>query len=178
MSRFRLRLPSTTRHTPRRAAPESELTLGGTRGSLGFGRWSGRQARTDIGSGAAARSGRANAVEREIARQAGRLRGLDVYSGLLLSDYPFLCDGIRYTTWHVMPPVRDAVRGGRVGFLPIRGSQVTHLFRSGRLPLDVVVVHVSPPDNAGRCSLGTSVSYPLKTEEPESIRRRAGRRLA
>ena len=106
-------------------------------------------------------AGGANAVEREIARQAGRLRGLDVYSGLLLSDYPFLCDGIRYTTWHVMPPVRDAVRGGRVGFLPIRGSQVTHLFRSGRLPLDVVVVHVSPPDNAGRCSLGTSVSYPL-----------------
>ena len=105
--------------------------------------------------------GGANAVEREIARQAGRLRGLDIYSGLLLSDYPFLCDGIRYTTWHVMPTVRDAVRGGRVGFLPIRGSQVTHLFRSGRLPLDVAVVHVSPPDNAGRCSLGTSVSYPL-----------------
>ena len=106
-------------------------------------------------------AGGANTVEREIGRQAERLRGLNVYSGLLLSDYPFLHDGIRYTTWHVMPPVRDAVRDGRVRFLPIRGSQVTHLFRSGRLPLDVVVVHVSPPDRDGRCSLGTSVSYPL-----------------
>ena len=106
-------------------------------------------------------AGGANAVEREIGRQAERLRGLDVYSGLLLSDYPFLHDGIRYTTWHVMPPVRDAVRDGRVRFLPIRGSQVTHLFRSGRLPLDVVVVHVSPPDGDGRYSLGTSTSYPL-----------------
>ena len=107
-------------------------------------------------------AGGANAVEREIARQADRLRGLDVYSGLLLSDYPFLCDGIRYTTWHVMPPVREGARTGAVRFLPIRGSQVSHLFRSGRLPLDVTVVHVSPPDDDGLCSLGTSVSYPLR----------------
>jgi len=35
-------------------------------------------------------AGGANAVEREIGRQADRLGGLDVYSGLLLSDYPFL----------------------------------------------------------------------------------------
>lgn len=106
-------------------------------------------------------AGGANAVEREIARQAERLRGLDVYSGLLLSDYPFLRDGIRYTTWHVMGPVREAVAEGSVRFLPIRGSQVSHLFGTGRLPLDVAVVHVSPPDGDGLCSLGTSTSYPL-----------------
>ena len=106
-------------------------------------------------------AGGANAVEREIGRQADRLGGLDVYSGLLLSDYPFLQEGIRYTTWHVMPPVRRAVAEGTVRFLPIRGSQVSQLFRSGRLPLDVAVVHVSPPDGDGLCSLGTSTSYPL-----------------
>ena len=106
-------------------------------------------------------AGGATAIEREIARQAERLRGLDVYSGLLLSDYPFLSDSIRYTTWHVMPPVREAVAEGSVRFLPIRGSQVSHLFRTGRLPLDVAVVHTSPPDGDGRCSLGTSTSYPL-----------------
>lgn len=106
-------------------------------------------------------AGGANEVEREIGRQAERLRGLDVYSGLLLSDYPFLSEGIRYTTWHVMKPVRQAVADGTVRFLPIRGSQVTQLFRTGRLPLDVAVVHVSPPDDHGLCSLGTSTSYPL-----------------
>ena len=106
-------------------------------------------------------AGGASAIEREIAGQADRLRGLDVYSGLLLSDYPFLQEGIRYTTWHVMPPVRKAVAEGAVRFLPIRASQVSHLFRSGRLPLDVAVVHVSPPDGDGLCSLGTSTSYPL-----------------
>ena len=106
-------------------------------------------------------AGGATAIEREIGRQADRLRGLDVYSGLLLSDYPFLREGIRYTTWHVTGPVRAAVADGSVRFLPIRGSQVSQLFRSGRLPLDVAVVHVSPPDAYGRCSLGTSTSYPL-----------------
>ena len=106
-------------------------------------------------------AGGANAIESEIGRQAERLRGLDVLSGLLLSDYPFLRDGIRYTTWHVMGPVRTAVAEGSVRFLPIRGSQVSHLFRTGRLPLDVAVVHTSPPDGNGRCSLGTSTSYPL-----------------
>ncbi|MCY3663371.1 MAG: 4-hydroxybutyrate CoA-transferase [bacterium] len=106
-------------------------------------------------------AGGASAIEREIAGQADRLRGLDVYSGLLLSGYPFLQEGIRYTTWHVMPPVRKAVAEGTVRFLPIRGSQVSHLFRSGRLPLDVAVVHVSPPNGDGLCSLGTSTSYPL-----------------
>ncbi|MCY3954326.1 MAG: 4-hydroxybutyrate CoA-transferase [bacterium] len=106
-------------------------------------------------------AGGAGAIEREIGRQADRLRGLDVYSGLLLSDYPFLRDGISYTTWHVMGPVRTAIADGSVRFLPIRGSQVSQLFRTGRLPLDVAVVHVSPPDADGRCSLGTSTSYPL-----------------
>ncbi len=105
-------------------------------------------------------AGEALEIEREISRQADRLRGLSVYGGLLLSDYPFLVEGVSYTTWHVMPPVRDAVADGRVGFLPIRGSQVSRLFRSGRLPLDVAVVHTSPPDHNGRCSLGTSPSYP------------------
>lgn len=106
-------------------------------------------------------AGGANEVEREIGRQAERLRGLDVYSGLLLSDYPFLNEDIRYTTWHVMGPVRQAVADGTVRFLPIRASQVSQLFRTCRLPLDVAVVHVSPPDDQGLCSLGTSTSYPL-----------------
>ena len=106
-------------------------------------------------------AGGATSIESEIGRQADRLRGLDVYSGLLLSDYPFLRDGISYTTWHVMGPVRGAVADGSVRFLPIRGSQVSQLFRTGRLPLDVAVVHVSPPDADGLCSLGTSTSYPL-----------------
>ena len=60
-----------------------------------------------------------------------------------------------------MRPVRERVHRGEVSFLPIRGSQVTSLFEPGSIGVDVAMVHVSPPDQDGRCSLGVSVSYPL-----------------
>lgn len=103
------------------------------------------------------------AFERELGSQRERLAGMRISSGLLLGDYAFLGDGTeyRYTTWHVMGPVRQFVADGVAAFLPIKGSQVTRLFARGRLEPDVAVVHVSPPDAQGRCSLGTSASYPL-----------------
>ena len=70
-------------------------------------------------------AGGASAVGREIGRQAERLRDLDVCSALLLSDYPFLREGFRYTTWHVMPPVRSAVDTGTSGSVYAAGDAST-----------------------------------------------------
>lgn len=53
--------------------------------------------------------------------------------------------------------VRQAVQEGRGDYLPIFLSDVPRLFRQGFLPLDVALIHVSPPDKHGYCSLGTSV---------------------
>jgi len=53
--------------------------------------------------------------------------------------------------------VRRAVEEGRADYLPVFLSEVPSLFRSGILPLDVAMVHVSPPDRHGFCSLGVSV---------------------
>jgi acyl-CoA hydrolase len=41
--------------------------------------------------------------------------------------------------------------------MPVFLSEVPQLFRSGVLPLDVALIHVSPPDRHGFCSLGVSV---------------------
>ena len=54
-------------------------------------------------------------------------------------------------------PVRQAVQTGCADFIPVFLSDIPHLFRSGRIPLDVALVQVSPPDKHGFCSLGTSV---------------------
>jgi 4-hydroxybutyrate CoA-transferase len=107
--------------------------------------------------------GEVSALEREIVRQTQRLAGMTIYSGLLLGDYPFLAEGteFRYGTWHVMRPARKALEQGKIDFYPVRGSQVTELFKRGHLRADVAVVHVSPPDRHGYCSLGVSVSYPM-----------------
>ncbi|WP_428235019.1 acetyl-CoA hydrolase/transferase family protein [Gracilimonas sp.] len=53
--------------------------------------------------------------------------------------------------------VRKAVNEGRGDYVPVFLSEVPNLFRNNILPLDVALVHVSPPDSHGYCSLGVSV---------------------
>ena len=53
--------------------------------------------------------------------------------------------------------VRDAVAAGRADYTPIFLSEIEGLFVSGALPLDVVLMQVSPPDDHGFVSLGTTV---------------------
>ncbi|HXW06828.1 MAG TPA: acetyl-CoA hydrolase/transferase C-terminal domain-containing protein [Vicinamibacterales bacterium] len=58
-------------------------------------------------------------------------------------------------------PVREAVEDGRADFVPIFLSDIPALFSSGRVPLDVAFLQLSPPDPHGYCSLGTSVDTAL-----------------
>jgi acyl-CoA hydrolase len=53
--------------------------------------------------------------------------------------------------------VRDAVRAGTAEYVPLFLSEISDHFRSGALPVDVALLHVSPPDRHGWCSLGVSV---------------------
>jgi 4-hydroxybutyrate CoA-transferase len=96
-----------------------------------------------------------------LVKDSDRLEGTRLYSGLLLTDYiqQVQQGKFKYTTWHVMRPVRDLVARGTVEFLPVRGSQVPKVLE--KIGMDVAFVHVSPPDRSGYCSLGVSVSYPL-----------------
>ncbi len=70
---------------------------------------------------------------------------------------PELAKSFRVNALFVGPNVRRAVEEGRADYLPVFLSEVPSLFRSGILPLDVALVHVSPPDRHGFCSLGVSV---------------------
>lgn len=57
--------------------------------------------------------------------------------------------------------VREAVAAGRADYTPIFLSEIEGLFTSGVLPLDVVLMQVSPPDAHGFVSLGTTVDCTL-----------------
>jgi acetyl-CoA hydrolase len=61
---------------------------------------------------------------------------------------------LRVNTLFISPNVRRAVHEGRADFTPVLLSEVPLLFREGHLPLDVVLIQVSPPDEHGFCSLG------------------------
>jgi 4-hydroxybutyrate CoA-transferase len=53
--------------------------------------------------------------------------------------------------------VRRHLDYARVDYLPCFLSEMPALFRSGRRPIDVALIQVSPPDGHGLCTLGTSV---------------------
>ncbi len=55
------------------------------------------------------------------------------------------------------PNARRAINEGRAEYIPAFLSDTPSFFRRGILPLDAVLVNVSPPDRHGYCSLGTSV---------------------
>jgi len=57
--------------------------------------------------------------------------------------------------------VREAVAAGRADYTPIFLSEIEGLFESGAMPLDVVLMQVTPPDAHGFVSLGSTVDCTL-----------------
>ena len=70
---------------------------------------------------------------------------------------PKLKDGFRHNALFIGPNVRDAVAEGRADFTPVFLYEVPRLFRRGKMPIDVALIQVSPPDEHGYCSYGVSV---------------------
>jgi acyl-CoA hydrolase len=70
---------------------------------------------------------------------------------------PEMAGHFRHKALFIGPNARAAVNEGRAEYVPVFLSDVPHLFSSGLMPLDAVLVNVSPPDDHGFCSLGTSV---------------------
>ncbi|XP_026475652.1 uncharacterized protein LOC113380735 [Ctenocephalides felis] len=68
------------------------------------------------------------------------------------------CEGIfRSVSFFMGGNVRAAVNEGRGDAIPIFLSEIPLLFQKKIIQPDVAIVHVSPPDAHGFCSLGTSV---------------------
>ncbi|MEY4512738.1 MAG: hypothetical protein RLZZ450_4860 [Pseudomonadota bacterium] len=55
------------------------------------------------------------------------------------------------------PPLRRPIAEGRAEYIPVFLSDIPALFATRRIPLDVAMVQLSPPDKHGNCTLGTSV---------------------
>jgi acetyl-CoA hydrolase len=53
--------------------------------------------------------------------------------------------------------VRDAINRGQADYVPVFLSEVPRLLTCGRMPLDVALIQVSPPDEHGFCSFGVGV---------------------
>jgi 4-hydroxybutyrate CoA-transferase len=70
---------------------------------------------------------------------------------------PEMAGHFRHRALFMGPNARKAVNEGRAEFIPVFLSEIPLLFERGVLPLDACLINVSPPDEHGFCSLGTSV---------------------
>lgn len=65
--------------------------------------------------------------------------------------------------------VRESVNAGYADYLPVHLSESGHLYRSGAIKLGVAMVQVSPPDENGMVSLGTSVDCSIAAVETARV---------
>ncbi len=70
---------------------------------------------------------------------------------------PKLVGHLRVNALFISDSVRAAIHEGRGDFTPCFLSEVPLLFKNGHLPLDVALIHVSPPDEHGFCSYGAEI---------------------
>lgn len=68
-----------------------------------------------------------------------------------------LAESFHVNAFFVGGNVRKALTDGHADYVPVFLSEVPNLFRRGILQLDVVLLHVSPPDKHGFCTLGVSI---------------------
>ena len=80
-----------------------------------------------------------------------------------------LTGSFRLNAFYIDTNVRQAIQTGLGSYTPIPLSAVPALFRSGKLPLDVALVQVTPPDENGWMSLGISVDIVKSAIENASV---------
>ncbi|MFP3855437.1 MAG: acetyl-CoA hydrolase/transferase family protein [Anaerolineales bacterium] len=97
-------------------------------------------------------------ILKAIVDRAPEVENVEIVQVLTVGDaeyvHPRLQGHLRVNTLFISHNVRQAVNEGRADFTPCFLSEIPLLFSQGVLPLDVAIVHVSPPDEHGFCSLG------------------------
>jgi acyl-CoA hydrolase/GNAT superfamily N-acetyltransferase len=116
-----------------------------------------RGQRVFIGSGC----GEPQHLVRTLEQVAAQLADLEILHLLSLGTTSYtdesFRDKIRLKSLFVASGSREAVAQGRADYTPIYLFDVPELFRSGRTPIDVALIQVSPPDQHGFCSFGIAV---------------------
>ncbi|NWG08494.1 MAG: acetyl-CoA hydrolase/transferase family protein [Chloroflexi bacterium] len=104
---------------------------------------------------------------------APNIKNVEICQALTIgpADYvkPEMDGHLRVNTLFISHNVRKAVHEGRADFTPVLLSEFPLLFKRGILPVDVAIIHVSPPDEHGFCSLGVEVGLTKSAAESAKI---------
>ena len=108
-----------------------------------------------------------------LSERASELRNVEIChlhtEGPALYANPELSESFHVNSFFIGKNVRHTLAAGNGSYTPVFLSELPRLFRKKVLPLDVVFIHVSPPDSHGYCSLGVSVEATLAAIENAKI---------
>ena len=108
-----------------------------------------------------------------LSKRAFELPDTEIVHLLTFGEAPYahreLAQYFRVNSFFIAENVRDIIQEGLGDYTPIHLSDLPGLFNSGQLPLDVALIHVTPPDQDGLCSLGVSVDIVKSATENASL---------
>jgi 4-hydroxybutyrate CoA-transferase len=108
-----------------------------------------------------------------MAKRAPDLMNVQVNHLLLLGNDPLSKPGMdknfRHNSLFVGPADRAAIEAGTSDYVPVHLSDIPSLFRDGQIPLDVAIVHCSPPDDHGFMSYGVECAASKSAAENAKI---------
>lgn len=108
-----------------------------------------------------------------LTKRAYELPDTEILHLLTFGEAPYahreMAQYFRVNSFFIAENVRDIIQEGLGDYTPVFLSDIPRLFNSGQLPLDVALIHVSPPDVNGVCSLGVSVDIVKTAAENSSL---------
>ena len=108
-----------------------------------------------------------------LASRKDDLQAVELVHVLLLGQDPLSAPEMeghfRHNSLFVGPADRKAINEGRADYVPIFLHQIPNLFLSGQMPLDVAMLHLSPPDEHGFMSFGVEVMASKAATEKAKI---------
>ncbi len=98
-------------------------------------------------------------------KRAGSIKNVELVAistyGKIDWDHPEVMESFYLNSLFVSENVRGWANSAYGGYIPVFLSEIPQLFDRGILPLDVAMVHVSPPDQHGYCTFGTSADIAI-----------------
>lgn len=112
-------------------------------------------------------------LTKALTERASELKNVEIChlhtEGEALYANPELADSFHVNSFFIGANVRHTLKAGNGSYTPVFLSELPNLFRKRVLELDVVFIHVSPPDLHGYCSLGVSVEASVAAIENAKI---------
>lgn len=112
-------------------------------------------------------------LTKALAERASELRDVEICHLHTEGEAPYanpeLATSFHVNSFFIGANVRHTLKAGNGSYTPVFLSELPLLFRKKVVLLDVVFIHVSPPDSHGYCSLGVSVEASLAAIENAKI---------